>query len=203
MSRRLTTLAAAPLVFALAARSAHAADPPPDDRSWSDALVPDTVSIVVGAQLPMLLIYEAPGPLLGVEVGWRLSPVTELIANVGLGVLWETGTQRYVIPIGIGVRVTPWEVGPWFHLALGTTPWLEHIGIVLPERDIGITDGGATMTIAAKLGVDLWGWDIGVGYEHNLLPSPFYEHYKGDETLPWLGSFVAWVGIPVWTRSDR
>lgn len=129
------------LVFVWVCTDAHAEDAPPIDdtspiegvlpvddtppvaeRHWSEALVPSRVSIIAGALFPMFLIYETPGPLIGVEVGWDLSTRTTLLANVGLGVVWETGTECYLIPIGLSLRVLPWEVGPWLQFGVGATP---------------------------------------------------------------------------------
>jgi len=172
-----------------------------DDRGRLEALGPDNVTVTAGALFPTFLIYENPAPWVGAEVGWRTSTHTQVVANAGMSVIWTQGSQRYLTPLGVSLRVFPWEqVGPWAQVGLGTIPYVEQVSVVLPERIASTTDVGATMTAKLQIGVRAWGFDLGLGLDLNLLPSPFYKKYTGAETLPWDDTVMVWIGRQVWTR---
>lgn len=172
--------------------------PPAEGSEWLGSLRPSNVKVIAGTLFPLFLIYEFPAPWAGVEVGWRTGTHASVIANAGTSVIWVSGSQRYFFPLGVSVRVFPWERGPWFQFGLGTMPYVERTKLAFPTRSISSTDVGA-MT-AAKLGVGarIRGWDIGVGFDFNL--GSAFENYMGTETLPWAYTFSMWVGVPVWTR---
>jgi len=192
----LTRTRAIPLILVLTCSAEARAD----DRGWLKALVPDDVTVTAGALFPSFLIYENPAPWAGAEVGWRTGTHTQVVANAGMSVIWANGSQRYLGPLGVSLRVFPWKnVGPWAQLGLGAIPYVESISVILPERIASATDFGSTMTAKLQIGVRILGFDLGLGSDFNLLPSPFYKKYTGTETLAWDNTFMVWVGVPVWT----
>ncbi|MDI1432687.1 hypothetical protein [Polyangium sorediatum] len=186
-----------PLILALT----WSAEARADERGKLHALVPENVTVTAGALFPTFLIYENPGPWVGAEVGWRTSAHTQVVANAGMSVIWTQGSQRYLGPLGVSLRVFPWEnVGPWAQVGLGAIPYVEQMSVLLPQRIASATDVGATLTAKVQIGARFWGFDLGLGVDFNLLPSPFYEKYTGIETLPWDNTFMVWLGRQVWTR---
>jgi hypothetical protein len=199
LARILGVLAILALTFSAEARAEG--DDAPEGRAWLEALRPANVTLTAGSLFPVFLIYEYPAPWAGVEVGWRTSTHAHVVANAGTSVIWVNGSQRSFFPLGVSLRVFPWKRGPWAQLGLGTTPYVEHTGVMLPERSVSAIDAGAMLTTKVGAGVRIRGWDIGLGLDSNL--GSFYEHYTGPETRPWDYTVVVWVGAPVWTRRPR
>lgn len=177
--------------------------PANEGGSAFDVLIPEDVAAIVGTLIPGFLIYEYPGAWVGVEVGWRTSTHTHLVVNAGISAIWAEGTTRYFSPLGVSLRIFPWEQGLWFQFGLGTMPFVEHISVVLPERTVSTTDFGATLAAKLQIGFSFAEWHVGVGSDFNLLPLDFYEKYDGSETLPWDNTFMLWVGRQVWTGRDQ
>jgi hypothetical protein len=156
------------------------------------------VTVVAGSLFPLFLIYEYPAPWAGVEVGWRTGSHAHVIASAGTSVIWIAGSQRYFLPLGVGLRIFPWERGPWVQLGLGMMPYVEHTGLAFPTRSISATDVGARTAAKLGIGARIRGWDIGMGIDFNLGSS--FENYMGVETRPWQYTLSMWIGAPVWIR---
>lgn len=171
-----------------------------DGRTPLELLRPTDLSVTSGMHVPLLMIY-GPGPMAGVEVGWRTGTNTSLVANVGAAPSWVSGAVRVFAPVGLSLRVAPWQRGPiWFQAGIGSIPYVESIGIALPDRRVSAAHVGATLTTKVAVGVQLKGWELAVGNDANLLPSQFYTDYTGDRALPWDNTFMVWIGRQVWTR---
>ena len=147
----------------------------------------------------MFLIYENPGPLAGVSVGWRAAKHIDLVARGEFGALFFDGIQRYLGKLGAGARFSPWPrspVSPWVQIGLGTTAHVERAGVVLPERTVSGTDVGAVFTADVAIGVRIvQRLEIGVGWDHIVVPWSYYDVYTGTESLPNRGYAMAWLGV--------
>jgi hypothetical protein len=178
----------------MGARRAHA-EPGPSE-SGKDA---PEVTLRAGVVFPMFLIYEIPGPLAGVTVGWRPGRHLQLVARGEAGALFFDGAQRYLAKVGAGVRASPWPnapVSPWLQLGLGATGHVEHVSMVLPERKVSTTDFGVEVTADVAIGVRiLRRFEFGVGWDHILLPTSYYQVYTGSESVPNRGYASAWLGV--------
>lgn len=175
-----------------------------EGKSALEVLRPTDLRVTAGTFFPGFLIYESPGPMAGVEVGWRTGTNTSLVANLGGGATWITGSTRVFAPVGLTLRVHPWQRGPlWIQAGIGSMPYLETVSLTLPERTASATYLGATLTTKLALGVRVAGWEFGVGSDANLLPSPFYTTYTGDESVPWNNTFIVWIGRQLWTREQQ
>lgn len=191
-------LVAVPLVLALTvADRAHAGDdvaPREGSGPWSPG-----VTLRLGAVLPVFVIYEFPGPMAGVTLGWRVSERTQVVARGELGALFFQGAQRYLGTLGAGARFSPvprWVVSPWVQLGLGATGYLERISIELPERAVRSTDLGGLLVANLSIGTRIaQRWEFGVGWDHIVWPLPYYNVYKGSESLPYRGNIMAWLGV--------
>lgn len=164
---------------------------------------PQTITVNLGAAFPVFLLYEVPGPLASVALAWPLwREQVQFVASADLGMVFADGLRRYSAGLGAGVRVAPGRRGPvWLRLGLGTTGWVERVGVILPERSASATDVGALLTANIALGLQsparsglLRGWELGLGWNHNLLPSPFYQSYTGTEAQPNRGTAMVWLG---------
>lgn len=175
------------LAIALVLSGAHGADANPDLRS-------PEITVSVGAVLPVFVVYEFPGPWASVSAAWKLHPHAQLVASADLGVMFASGARRYIGSMGAGIRVAPWRNGPWAQLGLGTMGFVERIGILLPERTVTATDVGVKLTADLALGARVGAWEFAVGWDHFIVPLHYYEHYTGDESLPYRGNFMAWFG---------
>lgn len=174
----------------------HADASPDEDRGGFTVLRrPDAITVGLGVALPMFVTYEYPGPLASVSVGWKINAHAQLVAGTNVGMLHADGSRRYHGKLGVGVRASPWAHGPlWGRLGLGLNGYVERIGIVLPERMVTSTDFGAQLTADAMIGVDVRGWELAIGFDFIVVPTHYYSHYQGDESLPNRGMAVAWIG---------
>jgi hypothetical protein len=196
-------LVAVPLVLALTATGrAHAESGTPPQAEGSgalDALLSPEVTVRVGALFPMFLIYEIPGPMVGLTLGWPMNEHLQVIGRVEAGAVFFEGAQRYMGTLGAGFRATPWPrwpVSPWLQVGLGTTGYVERIGIVLPERVATAVDVGGLLTADVALGARIAErWELGVGWDHIVWPLPYYEVYTGTESQPYRGNAMAWIGV--------
>ncbi|WP_158513106.1 hypothetical protein [Myxococcus hansupus] len=147
----------------------------------------------------MFLIYEIPGPLVGVTVGWQLGRHFQLVAQGEVGAVFFDGAQRYLTKVGGGIRASPWPnspVSPWLQLGGGATGHVERVSLVLPQRTVSATDFGAELTADIAIGVRIsHRLDVGVGWDHIVLPASFYKVYTGSESLPNRGYATAWLGV--------
>jgi hypothetical protein len=125
-----------------------------------------------------------------------MSERTQVVASADTGMLLASGARRYLGSLGVGVRVSPWRRGPlWVQLGLGTTGYVERIGVVLPERMVSATDVGAVLTGDLAVGVRIvQRWEVAVGYDHIVWPLPYYKVYAGSESLPFRGAGMVWIG---------
>ncbi|MBX3198948.1 MAG: hypothetical protein KF850_35570 [Labilithrix sp.] len=157
------------------------------------------VTLRAGAVFPMFLIYENPGPLVGVTLGWRLARPLQLVARGEAGALFFDGIQRYQAKLGAGVRLMPWPrapMSPWVQLGLGTTAHAERASVVLPERTASATELGAVITADAAVGVRIaQRIEIGLGWDHIIVPWSYYNVYTGNESDPHRGYALAWFGV--------
>ena len=189
-------------IFVLTVGPVAARPAEPAGRSaWRERLTPANVTVTAGTLFPFFLIYEYPAPWAGIEVGWRTNAHTYVMASAGTSVIGLDGSQRYFLPLGIGVRMFPWRgassgTGMWIQLGLGLMPYVEHTGLMLPERHVGATDFGSVVAIKPAIGVRIRGWDIGMGLDVNLGTS--FKNYTGPETRPWTHTPMVWIGAPVW-----
>lgn len=175
-----------------------------EEQPWRKALIPSEINVTAGALFPSFLIYENPVPWVGAEAGWRTGPHTLIVANVGMSVIWTQGSQRFLHPVGVSFRAFPWKnVGPWIQIGLGAIPFIEQIRLALPQRLVTATDAGATLTTKVQAGVFIGRFELGLGVDLNVLPSPFYQNYKGIETLPWDDTFMVWIGWQAWVKKDK
>ncbi|MBX3159661.1 MAG: hypothetical protein KF773_27070 [Deltaproteobacteria bacterium] len=172
------------------------AEATPEEGSRFTVLrAPDTITVGLGAALPMFVIYEFPGPLANVTLGWDIHAHAQVVASAGAGALHLDGSRRYHGKLGAGVRGFPWRRGPlWGQLGFGLNGYVERTGIVLPERRVSATDLGAQLTADAAVGVAVCGWEVAVGFDFILVPTRYYTSYTGDESLPNRGMAVAWIG---------
>lgn len=184
------------LAIGMILAASRAAEANPDERaSFTVLRAPDTITIGLGAALPMFVTYEYPGPLATVTLGWDINAHAQVVASADLGMLHADGSRRYHGKLGAGVRAFPWKRGPlWGQLGLGLNGYVERIGIVLPERMVSATDVGAQLTADAAIGVTALGWELAVGFNFILVPTHYYSNYIGDESLPNRGMAVAWIG---------
>lgn len=174
----------------------HAAD----GKSALDVLRPTEVRVTAGGFAALLDIHGF-GPTAGVEVGWRTGATTSLVVNVGGGPSWIPGSVRVYTPVGLSLRVLPWERGPlWLQGGIGSVPFLETIRVALPDRTVSSTAIEGTLTAKLAVGVRVAGWELGVGNDANLLSSQSYTTYTGDRLLPWDNTVMVWIGRQVWTR---
>lgn len=187
----LSLLAAPALVLGLAAPAAADDD---EGRGPLARIGSPDVTVQAGAVLPLLLLYEFPGPFAGVSVEWRTRWPAWLVAGADVGVVHADGSRRYLGSLGAGVRLRPRRNGPWVQLGLGVTGFVERVGLVLPDRVVRATDTGAILTGDVALGVRVMRWELAVSYDHVLAPKPFYETYMGSEALPLVGAAMAWFG---------
>lgn len=181
---------------------AHAQDEtsnPKAEGGWLQALGSPDITLRTGVVLPVFLIYELPGPLLGLTLEWPTSEHVHVVARAELGATFFDGSQRYLGKLGAGARLTPWPgalVSPWVQLGLGTTGYVERIGVVLPERVASATDVGVLLTADAAIGARFGRrWEIGLSWDHIIWPLPYYEVYSGAESLPNRGTAVLWLGM--------
>ncbi|MBX3219048.1 MAG: hypothetical protein KF795_00935 [Labilithrix sp.] len=193
-------LFALPLLLGMGlTRQAHAEADSPQRSGRLDVLRSPEVTVRAGAVFPMFLIYENPGPLAGVTLGWRLAQRLELVARGEAGALFFDGIQRYQAKLGVGVRLMPWPkwpVSPWVQLGVGTTAHAERVGVVLPERTASATDFGAVVTADASLGVRIvQRFEVGLGWDHIVVPWSYYSVYMGNEADPHRGYALAWFGV--------
>lgn len=153
------------------------------------------VTVSAGAVLPLLLLFEYPGPAAAVTLAWRLTERTQLVASVDIGGVHADGRRRYLGSLGVGVRASPWQRGPlWAQLGLGTTGFVERIGVVLPDRMVRATDVGAALTTDLALGVRVARWEVAIGYDHIVWPRHYYQVYGGSAAVPFRGTGMVWVG---------
>lgn len=186
------------LVALLWSTEAHA-----DDQARHKSIAPDEVTVTAGALFPSFLIYENIVPWAGAEVAWRAGAQMKWVANAGMSMVWVDGSQRFLHPIGMSWRVFPWErIGPWIQLGVGAIPYIERISVALPERIATTTDVGATVTAKLQFGLRIVNFEIGVGADFNLLPTPFYSKYSGTETLPWDDTLMVWIGWHAWSKGN-
>lgn len=184
------------LAICLVLTASRAAEATPEGTtSFTVLRAPDTITVGLGAALPMFVIYEFPGPLANVTLGWDINAHAQVVASANVGVLHADGSRRYHGKLGAGVRGFPWTRGPlWGQLGLGLNGYVERTGIVLPERMVSATDFGAQLTADAAIGVTMRGWELAVGFDFILVPTRYYSNYTGNESLPNRGMAVAWIG---------
>jgi hypothetical protein len=199
LGRRGPSMASARLVVAacLVLAASREAGASPDERGGGFTVLrrPDTITVGLGAALPMFVTYEYPGPLAGVALGWDINAHAQLVASTNVGVLHADGSRRYHGKLGVAVRGIPWTRGPlWGQLGLGLNGYVERVGVVLPERMVTSTDFAGQLTADGAIGVTVHGWELAVGFDLIFVPTHYYSQYEGDESLPNRGMAVAWIG---------